>query len=204
LVCSSARGDDFLPAGSSDEVGLRDPDLATEIDVEMIDRKGDEMKYMIMTFGDRSGLEGKSPDWIKEMINFMRRIDVELAASGELVFQQGLADPSQAKTVKVQEGAPAATDGPFLESRTSLAGFWVVDVKDEARAIEIAAQISRAADAAMGGEDQVGLLGRCARLNQDLHVEREATAVADRHRVADDAAARVEAGLAWRVVHGDS
>jgi hypothetical protein len=104
---------------------------------------------MIMTFGDRSGLEGKSPEWIKGMIDFMRRIDVELAASGELVFQQGLADASEAKTVKVQEGAPAATDGPFLAPRTSLAGFWVVDVRDEARAIEIAAQISQAADAAI-------------------------------------------------------
>jgi hypothetical protein len=102
---------------------------------------------MIMTFGDRSGLEEKSPEWIKGMIDFMMRIDAELAASGELVFQQGLADPSEARTVHVQEGAPAATDGPFLASRHSLAGFWVVDVEDEARAIEIASQISRAADA---------------------------------------------------------
>ncbi len=104
---------------------------------------------MIMTFGDRSGLEGKPPEWIKGMIAFMRRIDVELEAAGELVFQQGLADPSQARTVSVQEGAPATTDGPFLASRNSLAGFWVVDVRDEARAIEIAAQISQAADAAI-------------------------------------------------------
>jgi hypothetical protein len=50
----------------------------------------DKMKYMIMTFGDMSGLEGKSPEWIKEMIEFMHRIDVELTESGELVFQQGL------------------------------------------------------------------------------------------------------------------
>jgi hypothetical protein len=107
------------------------------------------MKYMLMTFGDRSGLEGRSPDWIKEMIGFMQRIDVELAASGELVFEQGLADPSQAKTVKPHDGASTATAGPFHESRTSLAGFWVVDVKDEARAIEIAEQISHAADAAI-------------------------------------------------------
>jgi hypothetical protein len=107
------------------------------------------MKYMIMTFGDRSGLVERSPAWIKEMIDFMRRIDEELAASGELVFQQGLADPSQAKTVTVQEGAAAATDGPFLDSRRSLAGFWVVDVADEVRAIEIAAQISGAADTAI-------------------------------------------------------
>ena len=107
------------------------------------------MKYMIMTFGDRSGLEEKSPDWIKGMIAFMQQIDVELEASGELVFQQGLADPSEARTVTVQQGALAATDGPFLGSSGSLAGFWVVDVRDEARAMEIAAQISQAADASI-------------------------------------------------------
>ena len=103
---------------------------------------------MIMTFGDRSGLEGKSREWIKGMIDFMRTIDVELAASGELVFQQGLADASEAKTVQMRDGAPATSGGPLLESNP-LAGFWVVDVRDEARAIEIAAQISQAADAAI-------------------------------------------------------
>src|SRR5215212_8739606 len=81
------------------------------------------------------------------MIEFMHRIDVELIESGELVFQQGLADPSQARTVKVQQGVPVATDGPFAESRESLVGFWVVDVENEARAVEIAARISQAADA---------------------------------------------------------
>jgi hypothetical protein len=81
------------------------------------------------------------------MIEFMRRIDVELTESGELVFQQGLADPSQARTVRVQQGVPVATDGPFAESRASLVGFWVVDVEHQARAVEIAARISRAADA---------------------------------------------------------
>jgi hypothetical protein len=105
------------------------------------------MKYMIMTFGGTSGLQGKSPEWIKEMIEFMHRIDVELTESGELVFQQGLADPSQARTVTAHQGVPVATDGPFAEARESLVGFWVVEVEDEARAVELAAQISRAADA---------------------------------------------------------
>ncbi len=105
------------------------------------------MKYMIMAFGARSGLVERSPEWITGMITFMQRIDVELEASGELVFQQGLADPGAAKTVRVQAGVPAATDGPIPAAGDSLAGFWVVDVQDEARAIEIAAQISEAADA---------------------------------------------------------
>jgi hypothetical protein len=112
-------------------------------------QKETEMKYMIMTFGDQSALEGKSPEWIKGMIEFMQAIDVELTETGELVFQQGLADPMHAKTVAVREGAPVATYGPVAGSSESLAGFWIVDVESEARAIEIAARISDAADAAM-------------------------------------------------------
>jgi hypothetical protein len=105
------------------------------------------VKYMILTFGDQSGLEGKPPEWLKGMIQFMVRIDAELTESGELVFQQGLADPPEAKTVMVQDGAPITDDSPFATPGQSLAGFWIVDVEDEARAIEIAARISEAADA---------------------------------------------------------
>ncbi|HMG31008.1 MAG TPA: YciI family protein [Jiangellaceae bacterium] len=99
------------------------------------------MKYMIMMFGDQSGMEDKSPEWMKNMIEFMFRIDKDLEKSGELVFQQGLADPSQAKLVDLRDGVPVATDGPFAESKESLAGFWVVDVESEARVIEIASQV---------------------------------------------------------------
>ena len=103
------------------------------------------MKYMLMTFGDQSGLAGKSPDWIKGMIEFMIGIDVELNASGELVFQQGLADPSVAKTVRMAGGTRTAADGSV--AAPPLAGFWIVDVIDEARAFDIAGRISEAAEA---------------------------------------------------------
>ncbi len=99
------------------------------------------MKYLIAMFGDQSGMEAKSPEWIKAMIEFMFKIDKDLEKSGELVFQQGLTDPSVAKTVGIDNGIPVATNGPFAESKESLAGFWVVDVEGEARAIEIASQI---------------------------------------------------------------
>ena len=71
-----------------------------------------DVKYMLMTFGDRSGLEGRSPEWITGMIEFMRSIDVELRDSGELVFQQGLANAPEAKTVRLNGGSPKVTDGP--------------------------------------------------------------------------------------------
>ena len=105
------------------------------------------MKYMIMMFGSAAGMmEVKSPEWIKEMIGFMQQLDVDLRNSGELVFNLGLADGSTAKTVSLENGLPVATDGPFAESKESLIGYWVLDVENEARVIEIAGQIVKYAN----------------------------------------------------------
>jgi hypothetical protein len=100
------------------------------------------MKYMIMTFGSaEAGLAAKGRDWMLEMIQFMQKLDKDLTASGELVDNQGLADGSQAKTVRIKNGIPVATDGPFAEAKEALVGYWIVDVESEARAIEIASKI---------------------------------------------------------------
>jgi hypothetical protein len=99
------------------------------------------MKYILMMFGDQSGMETQTPEWIKEMFEFMHRFNEELMKSGEFVDAQGLADASQAKTVSFKNGIPVATDGPFAESKESLAGYWIVDVDSEARAIELATRV---------------------------------------------------------------
>ena len=100
------------------------------------------MKYMIMTFGSaEEALKHHSKEWFKDMIAFMYKLDADLKQSGELVYDEGLVDGSQAKTVRFQNGLPVPTDGPFAESKESLVGFWLVDVENEARAIEIASKI---------------------------------------------------------------
>jgi hypothetical protein len=104
-------------------------------------REEDGMKYIIMMFGDQASMmEARTPEWIREMIRFMQGIDGELRDSGELIDSQGLADPSQAKTVRFQDGVPVPTDGPFAESKESLAGYWIVE-GDEERVIEIASRV---------------------------------------------------------------
>jgi len=100
------------------------------------------MKYMIMMFGDQATMvETRSTEWIKGMIRFMTDLDRELADSGELAASEGLADPTQATTVRFEQGAQVPTDGPFAESKESLAGYLIVDVDDEARALEVASRI---------------------------------------------------------------
>lgn len=105
------------------------------------------MNYMIMAFGDRSALVGRSSEWIEKMIDFMQRIDGELASTDELVFQQGLVDPSAAKTVGADDGESTVGEHPFVPPEKSLAGFWIVDVAGEPRAIEIAARMAEATEA---------------------------------------------------------
>jgi hypothetical protein len=100
------------------------------------------MKYMILTFGDQATmLQERSLTWVREMIRFMTALVDDLKSSGELVIGEGLADASVAKTVRFQAGVPVPTDGPFAEAKEALAGFWIVDVESEARALEIAARI---------------------------------------------------------------
>src|ERR1700730_7629520 len=112
--------------------------------LEGANQGSDEMKYMIMTFGSaEEAMQHHSKEWVREMIAFMIKIDDDLRQSGELVYEEGLVDGSQAKTVRFQNGLPVPTDGPFAESKESLVGFWLVDVEREARAIEM----GRVADA---------------------------------------------------------
>ena len=99
------------------------------------------MKYMILLFGDQATMvETRSTEWIRDMIKFMQDLDQELKDAGEYVDGQGLADPTQARTVRFEQGAPVVTDGPFAEAKESLAGFWVLDATED-RVLEIASTI---------------------------------------------------------------
>lgn len=64
----------------------------------------------------------------------------EIKESGELVLGAALADPVNATTLRPRGGAPVATDGPYLESKEQLAGYFVVDCDSPERASEIAAR----------------------------------------------------------------
>jgi len=88
-------------------------------------------------------------DWdpgdVEAHIRFQQVLNEQLLASGELLDAQGLAGPEAAKFVVWDGvGAPVVTDGPYAESKELLAGYRLVEVETEARALEIAAQASAA------------------------------------------------------------
>ena len=71
-------------------------------------------------------------------------MDRALLASGELIISAALANPVITRTVRVREGVAATTDGPFLEAKEHLAGYFLVECEGPERATEIAAMIPAA------------------------------------------------------------
>jgi len=107
------------------------------------------MKYMLMMHSGSKGWKDAGigtwpPEDIKAHINFMLEFNKGLSAAGEFVTGQGLSGPEDAKIVRADKDKRPVTDGIFPESKEFLAGFWIIDVESEARALEIAAQISAA------------------------------------------------------------
>ena len=67
-----------------------------------------------------------------------------LEREGHLVFADGLEPPGTATTVDGQGARPAFTDGPYLETKEHLGGFWVIEAADLDVALDLATRASKA------------------------------------------------------------
>ncbi len=87
---------------------------------------------------------GHGPATAEERDAFMQRIeDLEEAmrSSGTFVFTGGLHGPDDATVVRRSDGKVVTTDGPFVESKEHIAGFYVVDAADDEAALDWAARV---------------------------------------------------------------
>jgi hypothetical protein len=102
------------------------------------------VKYVILIYSNptsRKLWESFSDAERAEGFRAYAALDEDLAAAGELVVSEALADPSTATRVAVREGRTITTDGPFAEAKELLAGFYLVDCDSHERAVEIAARV---------------------------------------------------------------
>lgn len=99
------------------------------------------MRYVVLIFRtvDREWTDADA-DALRGLI----ALRDELAATGELVSAEGLQLPGQGRIVQIRDGSRVVTDGPFGEATEQLAGFFLIDVADDAQAQSVAAQVSAA------------------------------------------------------------
>jgi hypothetical protein len=88
-------------------------------------------------------MEEWQPEEVTAHLDYYSALHRALVESGELVESEVLSPPNLAKIV-TSDGvsAPVVTDGPFQEFKEWVAGYQIVEVDSEERAIEIAAKIS--------------------------------------------------------------
>lgn len=101
------------------------------------------MKYMLLIYGNHEFWDGLPKEGYDAVIRAHESLIDELTASGELVGNAGLTT-IDARTVRVRDGVPAVTDGPFTEAKEVLAGYYLVDCASLDRATEIAAKVPEA------------------------------------------------------------
>jgi hypothetical protein len=95
------------------------------------------MQYLISVIHDTAELA--TPDEMDAISEF----NVRLRAAGHWVFAGGLAAPSTATVIDNRGDEAMFTDGPFLESKEYLAGFWILEAPDLDVALKLAAEGSK-------------------------------------------------------------
>jgi hypothetical protein len=97
------------------------------------------MMFMIPSVYQSEGAGGKKlenyhPD--AEAVSSMMKYNEELAKAGILRALDGLHPASEGTRVKFSGGKASATDGPFMESKEVVGGYWMIEVKSKAEAVE--------------------------------------------------------------------
>jgi hypothetical protein len=96
------------------------------------------MQYLVSVIDDKTN--SGTPEEMAAINAFNDRLEAE----GHWVFAGGLGSPSSATVIDNRDGAAVFTDGPFLESKEYLAGFWVFEAADLDVALRLAAEGSKA------------------------------------------------------------
>jgi hypothetical protein len=108
------------------------------------------MRYMLLIYTREDGLARRSTEEMQQVMNGHFAVMNDARAKGALEKAEPLANTSTATTVRIQNGAPMITDGPFAETKEQLAGYYILDCKDLDEAIAWATRIPTACGGLQG------------------------------------------------------
>ncbi|TMK96441.1 MAG: hypothetical protein E6G40_11835 [Actinobacteria bacterium] len=89
-------------------------------------------QYLLSTYAVEGEVSG-APMTPGEMETFMKRVvalEDEMEATGTFVFGGALHDPDAATVLRMEEGDVTMTDGPFVEAKEHIAGFYIINADD--------------------------------------------------------------------------
>ena len=114
------------------------------------------MKYLLLVHHNEDRFKEMPEGTRKDMLAESIRLCHHLESKGQYIHASPLQPEATGTVVQVRDGKPMVTDGPFMETKEQLAGFYLVDAPNLDEAIQIAAQIPPA----RRGSAPVGSRGR--------------------------------------------
>lgn len=96
------------------------------------------MRYMLLCYDDDQAWEQAGEAALREAMDEAVRLTHELDANGQYITAAPLHSVTTATSVRVREGKPMVTDGPFAETREHLGGFYLINAKNLDEAISVA------------------------------------------------------------------
>lgn len=100
-------------------------------------------QYMLSVIHDWDAAS-MTPEEMQQSYEDVDRFNNEVQAAGQWVFGTGLQHPGTAVVVDGVQGRNVVTDGPYLEAKEHLGGFWIVEAADLEEAKELARRASGA------------------------------------------------------------
>ena len=99
------------------------------------------MKYLLLIYGNQEKWASIPAEEWSAAIAKQDAFNRKYQAAGELIGAYGLADAAAARLVRRENGLPAVTDGPYLETKEYIASLYLLDCEGEERALQIAADM---------------------------------------------------------------
>ena len=98
------------------------------------------MKYLCLAYYDAQKFDALSPTELDAIVSQCPLHDEALRQSGQLVVQASLGSSSATTTVRPRNGKPSVTDGPFMETKEQVGGFFIIEARDLNEAIRVASK----------------------------------------------------------------
>jgi hypothetical protein len=102
--------------------------------------QGDEMKFLCLICAERVMEQLSEAEATQHYQEYAAFTD-DIKRSGHFVGANRLLPPATATTIRVRNGKVSATDGPFVETKEQLGGYYVIEASDLNEAIQVAAKI---------------------------------------------------------------
>lgn len=111
------------------------------------------MKQYLLSIYQPDG-DPPPPEVLEKVMQKIYALRQEMKAAGAWVFAGGLHPPSTATVVRIQDDDVFTTDGPFIESKEHIGGFWIIRAPDLDAALEWGRKAARATTLDLSGNRQ--------------------------------------------------